>query len=113
MLAVTESDLAFRSGPAPRERIARGLLGSIALHAISALLILLLLPSWLATPPEAEQIVPIDLVTLGARTAAPPADRQAALPQARAEQTAERDASDPVPAPAAPPPPQAMAPKAR
>ena len=113
MLAVTESDLEFRPGPGPRERIAPGLLGSLALHGIAALLILLLLPSWLATPPEPEQIVPIDLVTLGARTAAPPADQQAALPQAQAEQKAERDTPDPVPAPETPPPPQAMAPKAR
>lgn len=113
MLAVTESDLEFRPGPAPRERLASGLLGSIALHAIAALLILLLLPSWLTTPPEPGQIVPIDLVTLGTRTAAPPADRQAGLPQAQAAQTAERDVTDPVPVPATPPPPQAAAPKAR
>jgi outer membrane biosynthesis protein TonB len=113
MLAVTESDLEFRPGPGPRERVAPGLLGSLALHGIAALLILLLLPSWLATPPEPEQVVPIDLVTLGTRTAAPPADQQAALPQAPAEQKAERDAPDPVPAPAIPPPPQSAAPKAR
>lgn len=113
MLAVTETDLALRPGRAPRERIAPGLLGSLALHGLAAALILLLLPHWLATPPEPEQIVPIDLVTLGARTAAPPADQQAALPQEQAEQTAERDTPDPVPAPATPPPPQAVAPKAR
>ena len=113
MLAVTESDLGLRPERARRERIAPGLLGSLALHGVAALLILLLLPSWLDTPPEPEQVVPIDLVTLGARTAAPPADQEAALPQEQAPQTAERDTPDPVPAPETPPPPQTVAPKAR
>ena len=113
MLAVTESDLGLRPERAPRERMAPGLLGSLALHGVVALLILLLLPRWLATPPEPEQIVPIDLVTLGARTEAPAADQKASLPQEQAEQKAERDRPDPVPAPQTPPPPQALAPKAR
>ena len=90
-----------------------GFLGSLALHGVAVLLILFLLPSWLATPPEPEQIVPIDLVTLGERTAALPADQKAALPQEQAKETAERDVADPVPAPQTPPPPQAVVPKAR
>ncbi len=113
MLAVTERDLELRPGRSPRERLGPGFLGSLALHGVVALLILLLLPSLLATPPEPEQIVPIDLVTLGARTAAPPADQQAALPQEQAKETAERDVTDPVPVPQTPPPPQVVAPKTR
>jgi len=113
MLAVTERDLEFRAKRAPSEPIARGLLGSVALHAVAAALLLFLLPRLIATPPEAEQIVPIDLVTLGARTAAPPAEEQAALPQEQATQTAEREVADPVPVPETPPPPQVVAPKAR
>ncbi len=113
MLAVTERDLEFRSGRTPRERMGPGLLGSLALHGVAALLILFLLPSLLATPPEPEQIVPIDLVTLGARTAAPPIDQQATLPQEQAEETAETDVADPVPKPETPPPPPVLAPKAR
>ena len=91
----------------------RGLVVSLALHAIVAAVILFLLPSLLSTPPEPEQVVPIDLVTLGVRTAGPPAERQAALPQEQATQTAEHDVADPVPEPQTPPPPQALAPKAR
>jgi len=113
MLAVTESDLALRPRRQARERLGPGFLGSLALHGAAALAILFLLPSLLATPPEPAEIVPIDLVTLGARTAAPPADQQAALPQETAKQTAETEVADPVPAPATPPPPQALAPKAR
>lgn len=113
MLAVTERDLELRPERKPRERLGPGFLASLALHAAAVVLILFLLPSWLATPPEPERVVPIDLVTLGARTAAPPADQQAALPQEQAKEMAERDVADPVPAPETPPPPQALAPKAR
>jgi outer membrane biosynthesis protein TonB len=112
MLAVTERDLDLRLERGPRERMGRGLVGSLALHGVAALLILFLLPSWLVTPPEPEQVVPIDLVTLGTRTAAPPTDQQAALPQEQAKETAETDATDPVPVPQTPPPPQAMVPQA-
>jgi len=113
MLAVTESDLALRPQRQARERLGPGFLGSLALHAAAALAILFLLPRLLATPPEPAEIVPIDLVTLGARSEAPPADQQAALPQETAKQTAETEVTDPVPSPATPPPPQAVAPKAR
>ncbi|HKF74486.1 MAG TPA: hypothetical protein VKB68_22265 [Stellaceae bacterium] len=113
MLAVTESDLRIRPERVPRARMGPGLLGSLALHGVAALLILFLLPSWLATPPAPAEIVPIDLVSLGARTAAPPADQQAALPQEQAAQTADTDVAHPVPAPNTPPPPQVVAPKAR
>ena len=113
VLAVTERDLEVRLERKPRERMGPGVLGSLALHAAAALLILFLLPSLLATPPEPEAVVPIDLVTLGARTAAPPSEQQAALPQEQATETAEREVADPVPAPQTPPPPQALAPKAR
>ncbi|HKX10353.1 MAG TPA: hypothetical protein VJN67_19295 [Stellaceae bacterium] len=113
MLAVTERDLDFRLERGPRERMGPGLLVSLALHGVAALLILFLLPSWLATPPAPTEIVPIDLVTLGARTAAPPADQQTSLPQEQATETAEKDVSDPVPVPATPPPPQALARQAR
>jgi outer membrane biosynthesis protein TonB len=113
MLAVTERDLDIRLERKPRERMGLGFLGSLALHAVTALLILFLLPSLIATPPEPASVVPIDLVTLGARTAAPPAEQQAALPQEQAKETAEHDVAEPVPEPQAPPPPQALAPKAR
>src|SRR5579859_3107178 len=113
MLAVSERDLDFRPGRSPREPLGRGLLGSLALHGLAALLILFLLPRLLATPPEAEQIVPIDLVTLGERTAAPPAQEEASLPQEQAKETAEQEVADPVPVPETPPPPQVVAPRAR
>src|SRR5579859_746371 len=110
MLAVGERDLDIRLERKPRERIGLGFLGSLALHAAAALLILFLLPSLIATPPEPAPVVPIDLVMLGARTAAPPAAPQAALPQQQAKETAEREVAEPVPRPETPPPPQAPAP---
>ena len=113
MLAVTERDLEIRLERRPRERLGRGFLVSLALHGVAALLIFFLLPSLLATPPEPAALVPIDLVTLGERTAAPPAEQPASLPQEQATQTAEREVADPVPVPQTPPPPQALAPKAR
>jgi outer membrane biosynthesis protein TonB len=113
VLAVSERDLEIRLDRKPRERMGRGLVVSLALHAIVAAVILFLLPSLLSTPPEPEQVVPIDLVTLGVRTAGPPAEPQAALPQEQATQTAEHDVVDPVPEPQTPPPPQALAPRAR
>jgi outer membrane biosynthesis protein TonB len=113
VLAVTDSDLDVRRERTPREPMGRGFAGSLALHAVVALAILFLLPSLLSTPPEPEQVVPVDLVQLGARTAGPPSPQQAALPQEQATQTAEREVADPVPAPQTPPPPQALAPKAQ
>jgi outer membrane biosynthesis protein TonB len=111
--AVSEGNLDIRLERKPREPIGFGFLGSLALHAAVALLILFLLPRLLTTPPEPDQLVPIDLVMLGARTAAPPAEQQAALPQEQAKETAEHEVTDPVPQPETPPPPQALAPKAR
>ena len=113
MLAVSERDLDRRLERKPRERMGLGFLGSLTLHVGAALLILFLLPRFFSTPPEPAQVMPIDLVTLGARTAAPPAEQQAALPQEQAKETAEREVTDPVPEPQTPPPPQALAPKAR
>jgi outer membrane biosynthesis protein TonB len=83
------------------------LVGSLALHVSAALLILFGLPSLVQTPPEAVQIVPIDLVQLGAKTASPPAEEKAALPQEQAAMTATEQPTDPVPVPQAPPPSQA------
>jgi len=113
MLAVTGRDLEIRLESKPREPMGFGFLGSLALHAVAALLIVFLLPSLLATPPEPAQVMPIDLVELGPRTAAPPAEQQAALPQEPAKEIAERDVADPVPEPQTPPPPEALAPNAR
>ena len=57
MLAVTERDLDLRLERRPRERMRLGFLGSLALHAVAVLLILFLLPSWLATPPDRKSVV--------------------------------------------------------
>ncbi len=111
MLVVTERDLQLRFERKSREPLGRGLLGSLALHGAAAALILFLLPNWLATPPEPERVVPVDLVTLGVRTAGPPADQAATLPQEQAREVADRDVPDPVPAPQTPPPPQSVAPE--
>jgi outer membrane biosynthesis protein TonB len=112
MLAISSGDMEFRAGlnatrGARADRFSRGLIGSLALHVLVALLILFGLPSLLQTPPEAIQVVPIDLVQLGAKTASPPAEEKATLPQEQASMTSTEQPIDPVPVPQAPPPSQA------
>lgn len=112
MLAISSGDLEFwtelnATRGARADRLRRGLVGSLALHVSAALLILFGLPSLVQTPPEATQIVPIDLVQLGAKTASPPAEEKAALPQEQAAMIATEQPTDPVPVPQTPPPSQA------
>jgi len=76
--------------------------GSAALHLLVILLLVFGLP-WRTPPPPAVQIIPVDLVWLGRETA-PPAATKAALPQAKAQETATATPETPVPAPKSPPP---------
>lgn len=81
-----------------------GLFGSAVLHALVALLIVFGLPRLVETPAEVEQVVPIDLVRLGDKTASPPAPEQAAMPQQEATEVSPQRPPDPVPVPQSPPP---------
>jgi outer membrane biosynthesis protein TonB len=87
-----------------RERIAGGMIFSLLLHAVAVTLLVLVLPHLLPAPPV-EMLVPIDLVRLGDRNAAPPAPEKAAVPQEQARETAAETPAEPVPTAAPPPPP--------
>jgi colicin import membrane protein len=94
------------------DRIRVGVVCSMLLHVLAALLIVLVLPSLLQPPPEAIQVVPIDLVQLGEKTAAPSSQEKAAVPQEKAAETAVQEPTNPVPVPETPPPaPEPVPPK--
>jgi hypothetical protein len=88
-----------------RDGIGRGLALSLLLHGLVALLIVLGL-SGLMQPAIAPplQLVPVDLVQLGAKTASPPRQQTAAVPQDPAPETSPLAPADPVPLPQTPPP---------
>ncbi len=76
MLANSCSDATIRverqpAEPEQKERIGPGLVWSLVLHGVAALLIILLLPSVLRTP-VSEQVMPVGLVQLGAGNGALP-----------------------------------------
>ncbi len=76
--------------------------GSAVLHALVIMLFVFGLP-WRAQPPPVVQVIPVDLVWLGPETA-PPTPVKAALPQAKAQQTATATPAEPVPVPKTPAP---------
>jgi outer membrane biosynthesis protein TonB len=103
-----------RAGRMRPDRIGRGLICSVMLHAVAALLLIFGLPSLLLAPPDSVQLVPVDLVRLGERTASPPSPEKAAVPQEKAAETAIAEPADPVPAPQTPPPaPEPVPPQPR
>jgi hypothetical protein len=81
-----------------------GLFGSLTLHLLAAMLILLGLPSLLEPPPEPPILVPVDLVELGDKTMSPAHSQTAALPQEKAPETSKLTPPNPVPMPLTPPP---------
>lgn len=86
-----------------------GLIGSLVLHVLAALLVVFGLPWLTPAPPEMARVMPVDLVRLGEKTAAPPQEEKSALPQEKAPEVAELEPADPVPVPQVPPPtPQAQ-----
>jgi outer membrane biosynthesis protein TonB len=85
------------------EGIGPGLICSLALHVLVALLIVFGLPRW-APPPQVEAVIPVDLVRLGERTASPSRQEKAALPQEKAPENSKLKPANPVPLAQAPPP---------
>ncbi len=79
------------------ERIGRGLACSLALHAALALLIVFGLPSLVQLPPQAEPLLPVDLVQFAQQTASPARQAKADLPQAQAPHAAGEQAPGPAP----------------
>jgi hypothetical protein len=97
MVIEIEQPSAGRTGSG---RMGLGLAGSVLLHGLAALLILLNLPGPTPPPPpDAPQAIPIDLVRLGAKSAGPMSPQMAALPQQQAPETSRVRPADPVPAP--------------
>jgi colicin import membrane protein len=111
-----ESELQSRAEPIATEgryreksagRMIGALVGSSGLH-ILVLLLLVFGFSWgTPAPPEITQIVPINLVQLGNKTAAPAAPQLAPLPQEKASETAPSESATAVPTAQTPPPPAA------
>jgi hypothetical protein len=82
--------------------------GSSALHAAIILLILVIGLPGLNQAPPSERIIPVNLVRLGAKTAAPASSIVAALPQEKAKEIAPSKPAQAVPVPETPPPPMAQ-----
>jgi colicin import membrane protein len=88
----------------PIDRMMGGLVGSSGLHLL-VLLLLVFGPSWATqVPPPLEQIVPINLVQLGDKTASPSSPQMAPLPQEKARETAPLQSAEAVPVAQTPPP---------
>jgi hypothetical protein len=81
-----------------------GLFGSLSLHLLVAMLILLGLPSLITPPPEPPVLVPVDLVELGDKTMSPAHSQTATVPQEKAPETSKLTPPNPVPVPLTPPP---------
>jgi hypothetical protein len=105
-IAIERQPSVMRSDRGRADRVSRGMIGSLVLHIVILLLVILALPRLLRAPP-AEMLVPIDLVQLGDRTASPPMPDQAALPQENAREIATAEPAEPVPVAGTPPPPEA------
>jgi outer membrane biosynthesis protein TonB len=87
-------------------RMNGGLVGSVGLHVL--LLLALLLWPFLTPPPVAEpQLMPVNLVRFAAKTTAPAAAMPAPVPQQQAREETQIDHSRDVPTPQLPPPPTA------
>jgi hypothetical protein len=108
-----ESDVQIRIEPIPTDgrpdpkhpdRMKRGLIGSSMMHVLGLLILVFGLP-WLAqAPPEVAPLVPVNLVQLGDKTAAPPAPVIAPVPQAMATEVAQSSPAEAVPVAQTPPP---------
>jgi outer membrane biosynthesis protein TonB len=95
----------LRTGNAERpSRIGAGVALSLALHVLAAVLVIFGLPSLLQPQLEVEAVVPVDLVEFATKTAAPPEEEKAPLPQAKAAENAPAEPEKPVPEAQAPPP---------
>lgn len=109
MPSISSSDMANRAEPqrkdAERVRwIGRGLLFSLALHVLAALLVFLGLPGLMQKPPQVQPAMTVDLVRLADISAAPQRQQTAALPQQKAPETAKANPIAPVPRAQVPPP---------
>jgi hypothetical protein len=80
------------------------LIGSSVLHVLLMLLTILGLPRLTRAPPLVEQVVPVNLVQIGEKTAAPSPADVAPLPQEKAAEVSEAAPAEAVPVVQTPPP---------
>jgi hypothetical protein len=79
----------LRLGKRYASELGPGLMGSVFLHALIALLLLLLMLRSVSQNPKTDvRTVPVDVVMLGKETMAPPAPQKALVPQQKASQAA-------------------------
>jgi len=111
MPAVSNTDVPIRIELPPDtdrgvKQMTGGLIASSVLHAVVILLVVFGWP-WLMRAPPVEQVVviPVDLVVLGEKTAAPSSATAATLPQERAPEVSIVDHPEAVPVEQAPSPP--------
>lgn len=81
-----------------RDQMRGGLVGSLALHVLAALVAIFGLPWLRAVQPPVKLVIPINLVQLGETNASPTADVSASLPQVEAAETSNSPTATAVPA---------------
>lgn len=86
-----------------QDRMRGGLVGSLVLHVLAALLAIFGLPWLRAVPGPVEQVIAINLVQLGETSASPTADVSAPLPQVPATETSNSQTATAVPTEQTPP----------
>jgi hypothetical protein len=89
----------FRDGRRQMEEVGPGLIASLLLHGLAALLLLYFMQSAMRAPQNTPRILPIDLVQLGEETISPPAAQRALVPQ---QLSAARQLAKPTPTGTAP-----------
>jgi outer membrane biosynthesis protein TonB len=109
MLLMSHSDIETGTAAIPRDgtridRMPGGLIASSVLHLFALALLLFGLPWLMQVPPEIAQIMPINLVQLGEKTASPSSPELAPLPQEKAREVSESDPAEAVPIAQTPPP---------
>ena len=90
--------------PAPRAGMGRGVVWSLALHVVVALLLIFVLPR-AVPPPPVEEAIAVELVQPGEETASPQPQRQAEPPRQTAPPSARQDHLTAAPKVAAAPTP--------
>jgi outer membrane biosynthesis protein TonB len=111
MLQVSDSDRPGSIGilPAADTRASRmtgGFIASLVLHALVVFLVVFGLPWLMQAPPPVEQVlvIPVNVIVLGAKTAAPSPAEMAMLPQEKAREVSKVEHTEAVPVEQNPPP---------
>ena len=109
MFQVSDSDMPIRGTtfpgiPTRMKQMSGGLIGSFVLHLLVILLIVFGLPWLTSTPPQVEQVIPVNLVQLAENTGSPSSAEVAPLPQEKAKEVSTEQPAAAVPIEQTPPP---------